>query len=466
MSGRGKGGKGLGKGGAKRHRKVLRDNIQGITKPAIRRLARRGGVKRISGLIYEETRGVLKVFLENVIRDAVTYTEHAKRKTVTAMDVVYALKRQGRTLYGFGGWSVLRPRHFELEIALARLLNTRKRGPPVSGRDASPAMRSKMSLTNEFMMPMALDEMPVSGCTCFSTLYTYTERDASPAMRSKMSLTNEFMMPMALDEMPLSLRLRLRFLPSFFCALVTAFLDPFFGAGADLAGSGMFTARNSKIRTNQEDVAFINTSRRKGTCSCKPCLQKLEMARTKQTARKSTGGKAPRKQLATKAARKSAPATGGVKKPHRYRPGTVALREIRRYQKSTELLIRKLPFQRLVREIAQDFKTDLRFQSSAVMALQEACEAYLVGLFEDTNLCRLLTASGRGKGGKGLGKGGAKRISGLIYEETRGVLKVFLENVIRDAVTYTEHAKRKTVTAMDVVYALKRQGRTLYGFGG
>nr|XP_053771859.1 uncharacterized protein LOC112313932 [Desmodus rotundus] len=209
---RGKGGKGLGKGGAKRHRKVLRDNIQGITKPAIRRLARRGGVKRISGLIYEETRGVLKVFLENVIRDAVTYTEHAKRKTVTAMDVVYALKH---------------------------------------------------------------------------------------------------------------------------------------------------------------------------CCFC------VGMARTKQTARKSTGGKAPRKQLATKAARKSAPATGGVKKPHRYRPGTVALREIRRYQKSTELLIRKLPFQRLVREIAQDFKTDLRFQSSAVMALQEACEAYLVGLFEDTNLCAI-----------------------------------------------------------------------------
>ncbi|XP_053702428.1 uncharacterized protein LOC128748062 [Synchiropus splendidus] len=468
MSGRGKGGKGLGKGGAKRHRKVLRDNIQGITKPAIRRLARRGGVKRISGLIYEETRGVLKVFLENVIRDAVTYTEHAKRKTVTAMDVVYALKRQGRTL----------PAHT------------------------------------------------------------------------------------------------------------------------------LFLAFNGRV----------------------------EMARTKQTARKSTGGKAPRKQLATKAARKSAPATGGVKKPHRYRPGTVALREIRRYQKSTELLIRKLPFQRLVREIAQDFKTDLRFQSSAVMALQEASEAYLVGLFEDTNLCaihakrvtimpkdiqlarrirgersyciqtatrcdstavimpeqmkapkkgskkavskatktgkkkrkarkqsyaiyvykvlkqvhpdtgisskamsimnsfvsdiferiageasrlaqynkrstissreiqtsvRLLlpvNMSGRGKGGKGLGKGGAKRhrkvlrdniqgitkpairrlarrggvkrISGLIYEETRGVLKVFLENVIRDAVTYTEHAKRKTVTAMDVVYALKRQGRTLYGFGG
>src|ERR1700678_740558 len=131
-------------------------------------------------------------------------------------------------------------------------------------------------------------------------------------------------------------------------------------------------------------ISFISSRR-----STQSPRRAAAMARTKQTARKSTGGKAPRKQLATKAARKSAPATGGVKKPHRYRPGTVALREIRRYQKSTELLIRKLPFQRLVREIAQDFKTDLRFQSSAVMALQEASEAYLVGLFEDTNLCTI-----------------------------------------------------------------------------
>ena len=103
MSGRGKGKKGLGKGGAMRHRRVLRDNIHGITKPSIRRLARRAGVKRIAGLIYEETRGVLKQFLENLIRETVTYTEHARRKTVTALDVVHALKRQGKTLYGFGG---------------------------------------------------------------------------------------------------------------------------------------------------------------------------------------------------------------------------------------------------------------------------------------------------------------------------------------------------------------------------
>ena len=101
MSGLGQGGKGLGKGGAKRHRKMLRDNMNGISKPAIRRLARRGGVKRISGLVYEETREVLKEFLMMVIQDATAYTEHARRKTVTAMDIVYALKRRGRTLYGF-----------------------------------------------------------------------------------------------------------------------------------------------------------------------------------------------------------------------------------------------------------------------------------------------------------------------------------------------------------------------------
>ena len=113
------------------------------------------------------------------------------------------------------------------------------------------------------------------------------------------------------------------------------------------------------------------------------------MARTKQTARKSTGGKAPRKQLATKAARKSAPATGGVKKPHRYRPGTVALREIRRFQKSAELLILKAPFQRLVREITLGYNEKLRSQGSSILATQEATEACLVGIKEDPNLCAI-----------------------------------------------------------------------------
>ncbi|KAF2876488.1 histone H3 [Massariosphaeria phaeospora] len=120
------------------------------------------------------------------------------------------------------------------------------------------------------------------------------------------------------------------------------------------------------------------------------------MARTKQTNRHhpATGGKVPRKPLAAKATRKSSnpyknkkkPTTGGVKKPYCWKQGTVALREIRRYQKSTELLMRKLPFSRLVREIAQEFKPDLRFQASAIEAIQEVTEAFLIGIFEDTNI--------------------------------------------------------------------------------
>ncbi|UYV62542.1 H3F3C [Cordylochernes scorpioides] len=113
------------------------------------------------------------------------------------------------------------------------------------------------------------------------------------------------------------------------------------------------------------------------------------MARVKRTASKDAGGKYPRKEFISKAVKKIAPATGYIKKPHRYRPGTVALREIQKYQKSTELLLRKLPFQRLVREIAQEYMSNLRLQSSALMALQEASEANLVGLLEDSNLCAI-----------------------------------------------------------------------------
>jgi histone H3 len=89
------------------------------------------------------------------------------------------------------------------------------------------------------------------------------------------------------------------------------------------------------------------------------------------------------------AAQRLARHTGGMKKPHHYRPGTVTIREIRKYQKNTDLLIRKAPFQRLVKEIATDFKSNLRMQSTALLALQEASEAYLVRLFEDSNDCAI-----------------------------------------------------------------------------
>ncbi|UPK97457.1 hypothetical protein LCI18_008392 [Fusarium solani-melongenae] len=96
---RGPGGKTL--PGTKRHRKILKDSILGVTKPAIRRLARRGGVKRISADIYDESRKVLKIFLENVIRDCVIYVEYRNAKTVTINDVIHSLRRIGRPIYGF-----------------------------------------------------------------------------------------------------------------------------------------------------------------------------------------------------------------------------------------------------------------------------------------------------------------------------------------------------------------------------
>ena len=114
------------------------------------------------------------------------------------------------------------------------------------------------------------------------------------------------------------------------------------------------------------------------------------MGRTKQTASRSTGGKAPRESFRTRhGMRMGFQEKGGVRKPRRYRPGTVALRQIRKYQKSTDLLIRKLPFQRLVREVALNIKPGLRFQSTAILALQEASEAFLVTMFDKVNLCAI-----------------------------------------------------------------------------
>ena len=99
--------------------------------------------------------------------------------------------------------------------------------------------------------------------------------------------------------------------------------------------------------------------------------------------------KAPRKTISNKSSRKSSTFELNIKRPRRFRPGTVALREIKKFQKSTDLLLRKLPFQRVVKEIAQHFISDIRFQSQALYALQEAAEAYLVSLFECTNLCAI-----------------------------------------------------------------------------
>ncbi|KAF4383957.1 hypothetical protein G4B88_016390, partial [Cannabis sativa] len=405
MSGRGKGGKGLGKGGAKRHRKVLRDNIQGITKPAIRRLARRGGVKRISGLIYEETRGVLKIFLENVIRDAVTYTEHARRKTVTAMDVVYALKRQGRRGKGGKGLGkggakrhrkVLRDNIQGITKPAIRRLARRGGVKRISGL----IYEETRGVLKIFLENVIRDAV------------TYTEH----ARRKTVTAMD---VVYALKRQGRTLYGR--------------------GKGGKGLGKGGAKRHRKVLRDNIQGIT-------------KPAIRRL--------------------------ARR-----GGVKRIS----GLI-------YEETRGVL--KIFLENVIRD-AVTYTEHARRKTVTAMDVVYALKRQGQRK-KNTEVSRERKLdhpkmSGRGKGGKGLGKGGAKRhrkvlrdniqgitkpairrlarrggvkrISGLIYEETRGVLKIFLENVIRDAVTYTEHARRKTVTAMDVVYALKRQGRTLYGFG-
>ncbi|XP_039951428.1 histone H1-gamma, late-like [Bactrocera tryoni] len=420
MTGRGKGGKGLGKGGAKRHRKVLRDNIQGITKPAIRRLARRGGVKRISGLIYEETRGVLKVFLENVIRDAVTYTEHAKRKTVTAMDVVYALKRQGRTLYGFGG----------------------------SGSSAISEKKVAAKKAVKPKKPSVAPTHPPTQQMVDASIKNLKERGGSSLLAIKKYISATY----KCDAQKLAPFIK-RYLKS---AVTSGKLIQTKGKGA----SGSFKL---SVAANKSSKSGEGKSKSKAVKSIE-----------KKPKKKSADGVASKKKAAVGGKRAS-----GEKKVKK----TVASKKTAEKKKSEKAK-------------AKDAKKtgSVKAKPAKTKSTPNKAKALKAKTPSVKTKKAALKMTGRGKGGKGLGKGGAKRhrkvlrdniqgitkpairrlarrggvkrISGLIYEETRGVLKVFLENVIRDAVTYTEHAKRKTVTAMDVVYALKRQGRTLYGFGG
>jgi histone H3 len=246
-------------------RKVLRDNIQGITKPALRRLARRGGVKRITSLCYEELRSVLKTFLTRQVRAVSIVAQHAKRKTIGTRDVLTGLKLNGIRV--FSGWH---ERH-------------RRRGHP-EGEKAKAAAKK--------VVPRG--------------------------SKSKGKLSSE----------------------------------------------------------------TKKTKEAKAAKATKVAASKPKPAATKSK---------PASKGVSKTAKKTAGAAK-VSKPHRFHPGTVALREIRRYQKSTEMLVPKLPFRRLVAELAQDFQaTDSawRFSGDAVVILQQVAEDFLIKLLEDANLAAI-----------------------------------------------------------------------------
>jgi histone H3 len=245
----------LSKQGGKRHRKVLRDNIQGITKPALRRVARRAGVKRLSGVVYEMLRNSLRGFLDRQVSAISAIAGHANRKTIESRDVVLGLKLNGVRL--LTGYQDKGRRH------------RRARGGESAGTKKKHAKEGKVP--------------------------------------------------------------------------------------RDSKAKGKLSEQSKK----QKEAKAERASKPKSA--------------SKKSASKKSGGE------------------GGVKKAHRFKPGTVALREIRRYQKGTELLIRKLPFQRLVREIAQDLSADQgwRFSVSAVLLLQVVAESFLVKLLKAALLATL-----------------------------------------------------------------------------
>ncbi|CAH3188752.1 unnamed protein product, partial [Porites evermanni] len=387
---------GRGKGGAKRHRQILRDNIQGITKPAIRRLARRGGVKRISGLIYEKTRGVLKVFLENMIRDTVTYTEHAKRKTVTAMEVLYALKRQGRTLYGFGGYIFALPTQtnvfFGDDFLLGFLTAVFLAGFFLAAGFFAAGFLAAGFFT-AFLAAGFFGFFAGFFGAFFSSLGTLKEPEAPT--------------PLVCTNFP----------PA------TPLLRAVFKCGP--TSPTLYISHLTWFK-----VSFVNFTRTSSfTAICKR--------------EKSRGG---------------CYARGYTLTMNWYFQGLLTYQNrLNFFFLSGALLLLLIQFLNCDLALRHCFHL---FHAYVVTCIFPHYVLSSYDNLKSANFCPFRSNSilisslnilyTQDPAIRRLARrGGVKRISGLIYEETRGVLKVFLENVIRDAVTYTEHAKRKTVTAMD-----------------
>jgi len=283
-----------------KHKKILKDNIQGITKPAIRRLAHKGGVKTMSGLIYEEIRGVLKVHLETVISSAVIFTEYARRTTVQERDVREALKVMGRPpVYGD-----------TKQVRRATTAVGKKSGEPI-----------KKIVTKQ-------KNTPTTNC-----LYYHGKRHGKPGYKKKVHI----------------------------------------GGG----GEEYQTVQEYEMAHENEDEYPIDDSDEENEeYDPEEDEYDYEDDFIDTEGEEDEEYELPEDQ------------EGGVKKAHKFKPGTVALRQIRYYQKQPGhcFNIPKAPFQRLVREISQDFKSDLRFSPHAIMMIQIDAESYIVDLFSDANL--------------------------------------------------------------------------------
>ena len=301
---------------AVKHRKVLRNNLQGITKPALLRLLRRAGVKRVSGLIYEDLKSTLKSWLEKVVGLMVTFTEHARRKTVNRDDLYAALSECG------------------IELAAGLNENSSKTASLKSGSSRGKGVKKANNVV------VNVDSTKVeSKLRGFADVNVVSdeeeERDPEVSSSKEEEIGEGSSKEVSESESDDD--------------SVAKYFDP---SSSDEEDEG--AEYDDESTEGDYEVGLIEV--------CDNVTEKKKKKRS-QTELKPT---------------------------HRFHPGTVALRQIRYFQKNSDsLAIPKLNFNRLVREVAQEYNPDLRFSEGVVDLLQLTAENYLVSLAEDANLCAI-----------------------------------------------------------------------------
>ena len=414
------------KGGAKRHRRILRDNIHGVTKPAIVRMARRGGVKVIKGLVYEEVRGVLRYKLENIVGGAVTSMEHRRAKTMTTDDVLFSIYLNDgitmlyerkkphfkepsgkshvnvKTYVNFKHYiyAILKQVHPDTGMsslgmgALNSFVNAagkkiadvainlmRDNGRSVlSARDIQTSIR--------MMLPGELAKHAVSEGTKAVTKYNITTvyyESGGPKTGERSSpIQKAARAGLELSPPKVKKLINHNRIGVIAYIYLTAVLEYLVAEILELSGNA--ARDNKKVRItvrhillavhNDEELTNLFEKNMKLQLVQGGVIPNIHSSLLPSKSKAKSKAKSKSKSTTTK----------GEKKPHRFRPGTVALREIRRYQKSTALLMRKLPFNRLVREVAQDFNDDIRFSTNSIYLLQVYIEQHIVDVLHGANL--------------------------------------------------------------------------------